>query len=151
MKARAITADAALVAQRKRESLAKRDAAIFDGVMRVHFEVAFALEPQIHRCVLRKEREHVVEERNAGFNFGFAAAVKVEADGNFGFRGVARNGCLPDFHAVIESNRRAKNKAQLWIQWGRAAGALVCPAIFTLISSIRFCSSPGAGDTFCAV
>ena len=44
-------------------------------MMRVHFQITPARELQIHRCMLREEREHVVEKRDPGFNLGFAAAV----------------------------------------------------------------------------
>ena len=39
-----VTANAAFVAQGLHESLAERDAAIFDGVVGIHFEVAIATE-----------------------------------------------------------------------------------------------------------
>ncbi len=81
--------------------------------MRVNFQIAIAFELQIHRCMFGKQREHVIKKGDAGFDFGFAAAIEIEADGNIGLPGVARNGCLPDFHAGIKSNRPAKNKAQL--------------------------------------
>ena len=98
MKARAVAADAAFVAERERERLAERDAAILDRVMRVHFQIAVAAQLQIHRRVLGEQREHVVEERDAGFDGGFALAVEVEADGDAGFFGVARDFGLPGFH-----------------------------------------------------
>ena len=71
------------------EGLAERDAAVLDRVMRVHAKVAVAAQLQIHRRVLREQREHVVEERDAGFDRGFSLAIKVEADGDAGFLGVA--------------------------------------------------------------
>ena len=98
MKPRAVTADAPFVAERERERLAERDAAILDRVMGVHFEVAFAAQLQIHRRVFGEQHQHVVEKRDAGFNRGFSPAVEVEADGDAGFFGVARDFCLPDFH-----------------------------------------------------
>jgi hypothetical protein len=71
MKAVAVAADAAFVAERGGEGLAERDAAILDRVMRVHGEVAFAFAHlQIHGRVFGEQREHVVEERDAGFNGG---------------------------------------------------------------------------------
>ena len=47
---------------------------------------------------LANKREHVVEKRDAGLDFGFAAAIEIEPDGDSGFLGVARDFCLPDFH-----------------------------------------------------
>ena len=94
----AVAADAALVAERERKRLAERDAAIFHGVVRVHGQVAVAAQFQIHRRVFGKQREHVVEKRDAGFDFGFSPAVEIEADGNFGFQRVAFDFGLPRFH-----------------------------------------------------
>ena len=89
MKAVAVAADAALVAERGGDGLAERDATVFDGVVRVHFQVAIAAQIQIHCGVLGEEGEHVIEEREARLDLGFAFAVEVEADGNPGFEGVA--------------------------------------------------------------
>ena len=94
----AVAADAAFVAERGGEGLAERDAAILDGVVRVHGKVAVAAQLQIHDGVLRKQREHVVEERDAGFDGGFAPAVEVEPDGNFGFQRVAFDFGTARFH-----------------------------------------------------
>ena len=98
MKTCAVTAAAPFVAKRERERLAERDAAILDRMMRVHFQIAAAAQLQIHRRVLREEREHMVEERDAGFDRRFSPAVEVEGDGDAGFFGVARDFCLPGFH-----------------------------------------------------
>ena len=98
MKPRAVTADAPFVAKRERERLAEREAAILDRVMGVHFQIAAAAQMQIHGCVLREKREHVVEERDAGFDRGFSPAVNIKSDGDAGFFGVARDFCLPGFH-----------------------------------------------------
>jgi len=98
MKAVTVAPDAALVAERRRDRLSERDAAIFHGVMRVHGEIAVAVQIQIHRGVLRKERKHVVEERKAGADFGFALAVEVEAEGNLGFERVTLDGGGARFH-----------------------------------------------------
>ena len=98
MKPRAVTADAFFVAERARERLAERDAAILDRVMRVHLEVAPAAQFQVHRRMFGEQREHVVEKRDAGFDRGFSPAIEVEADGDAGFPGIARDFCLPGFH-----------------------------------------------------
>ena len=98
MKPRAVTADAPFVAERERERMAEREATILDRMMGVHFQIAAAAQAQIHGRVLRKQREHVVEKRDAGFDRGFSPAVEVEADGDAGFLGVARDFCLPEFH-----------------------------------------------------
>ncbi len=98
MKAVAVAADAAFVAERGGEGLAERDAAILDGVVRVHGKIAVAAQLQIHDGVLRKEREHVIEKGNSGFDGGFAPAVEVEPDGNFGFQRVTFDFGTTRFH-----------------------------------------------------
>jgi hypothetical protein len=98
MKAVAITPYAAFVAKRGGEGLAKRDAAIFDGVVRVHGKVAVAFQLQINHSVPGKQRKHVVEERDAGFDGGFAPAVEVELDGDFRFQRVALDFGTARFH-----------------------------------------------------
>ena len=74
-----------------RERLAEREAAILDGVVRIHFQIAVAFQLQINHGVFGKQREHVVKKRDAGFDGGFALAVEVEADGDSGFVRVARD------------------------------------------------------------
>ena len=94
----AIAADAALVAEGGGDGLPERDAAILDGVMRVHCQIAMANEFQIHRRVLGEQRQHMVEERKAGADFGFTLAVEVEAEGNLGFQSVAFDFGRARFH-----------------------------------------------------
>ncbi len=66
--------------------------------MRVHRQIAVAAQIQIHRRVLGEQREHVVEKRDAGFDFGFSLAVEIEADGDLGFERVAFDFGLARFH-----------------------------------------------------
>ena len=109
----AIAADAALVAEGGGDGLPERDAAVLDGVVRVHFKVAVAAQFQVHRRVLGEQRKHVVEERNAGLDFGFALAVEVEAHGNPGFLRVPFDLGRARFHAEIKAERRRKDQAEL--------------------------------------
>ena len=69
-----------------------RDADVFDGVVLVYVEVAFGGDGEIERTVARDEIEHVIEEANAGGDFGFAAAVEREAEANVCFGGDAVDG-----------------------------------------------------------
>ena len=109
MKAVAVAADAALVAQRGGKRLAERDAAIFHRVVRVHLQVAVAAQFQIHRGVFGEQGEHVVEKRNAGLDLGLAFAVEIEPEGNPGFERVAFDGGLP-FHAIPNSIERLEQR-----------------------------------------
>src|SRR6185436_1033464 len=99
MKARAVTANAAFVAERGCDSLTKSDAAIFDCVVRVHFEITIATKLQIHDRVLRKEREHVIEERDSGLDRRTALAVQLELNGNARFFCVPFDSRLTHFHS----------------------------------------------------
>ena len=94
----AVTPHALLVAKRPGERLAKRDAAVLDGVMMIHLDVAVATQVEIHRRVLREQRQHVIEERNAGVDFRLAPAVDVQAEPNLRLAGVAFNLCLAWLH-----------------------------------------------------
>jgi hypothetical protein len=113
MKSGTVAADAAFIAERACERLAECNAAILNGVVCVHFQIACAVEFQIHDRVSGKERKHVVKEGDAGFDLRFAPAVEVEVDGDAGFFGVPRNSGLPGFHTAIKTKLPSKNKAQL--------------------------------------
>ena len=99
IKASAVTPDAAFVAERLRERLPERDAAILDGVVRVHLDVAFADQFQIHHGMFGEQREHVVEERDAGADGGFAGAIHIEGELNLRLARDAVDLRLPRFHA----------------------------------------------------
>ena len=111
MKAVSVTSDAALVAERGGKRLSERNAAVLDGVVRVHRQIALAGELQIQNGVPGKEREHVVEKWNAGFDGGFALAVEVEPDGNLCFQRAALEVGLATFHCVIKAKRGKNQKA----------------------------------------
>lgn len=69
VKPRPVTADSSFISQRLNERLSQRDAAIFHGMVRVHFQIPRTFQLQIHYRVLREERKHVVEERDARLDF----------------------------------------------------------------------------------
>jgi len=98
MEAVAVTTNAAFVAERGGEGLSERDTAILDGVVRVHGQIAVTFQLEINHGVLGKQREHVVEERDAGFDGGFAFAIEVELDGYFRFQRVALDFGAARFH-----------------------------------------------------
>jgi len=111
MKTGAVTPEAAFVAERASKCLAEGEAAVFDGVVRVHFQIAGAAEFQIHDGVFGEERQHVVKKRDAGSDSRFAAAIEIEVDGDTGFFGIPRDTGLPRFHAAIKAKRGEENKA----------------------------------------
>ena len=114
MKAGTVTPHALLVAQGLDECLAKRDAAILDRVVMIHLDVAVAPEVQVHRRVLREQRQHVVKERDTGGNLRLALAVDVEAEPDLCLRGVAFDLCLARLHGWVV--RLAKRR-----HWSSAA------------------------------
>ena len=80
-----ISAQTSFVAEPFCEGLAERDAAVLDRVMRVHFQVALAVELQIEDRVLRKKRQHVIKKRHAGFDRRLAAAINHQLERNLSF------------------------------------------------------------------
>jgi len=99
MKARAVTPDALLLAQRPGKRLPEDDAAILDRVVGVHRQIAPATERQIHDGVFGKQGEHVIEKRDAGLDGRLARSVNVQLDRDASFLRRAFNCGLPGFHA----------------------------------------------------
>src|SRR5208282_6110521 len=84
--------NAFFVAERGVDGFAESNADVFDGVMLIHLQVAFGGEAKIEAAVARDEVQHVIEERNAGRDFGLAPAIEMQAEINLRFFGVAANG-----------------------------------------------------------
>jgi len=73
------------------ERLPERDADVFDRVMRVDMQIALGRDLEIEHAVARDLVEHVVEERHAGGQRRFSAAVKIEGNADLRFVGIARD------------------------------------------------------------
>src|SRR5258708_30414321 len=78
--------NAPLRSERFFDRLAEDDPRVLDCMVLVHVEIAARGEFQIHCSVARHEREHMIEERNAGRDFRAAATIEVQAHSNIGFR-----------------------------------------------------------------
>ena len=65
MKTCAVTPDALFIAQCLRKGLSQRDAAIFNRMVGIHRQITVATQIQIYDCVLCKQRQHVIEKRDA--------------------------------------------------------------------------------------
>jgi hypothetical protein len=89
-----ITVDTPFIAQRPGQSLAEDDADIFDGMVRIDFQVTLSLHRQVKLCVPGQQRQHVVEKADPGMDFGSAMAVQFESDVNFCFLSFAVLLCL---------------------------------------------------------
>ena len=74
----AVAADARLVAQGLAQGLAEADADVLDRVVLVDVQVALGVDRQIDRRVLGQQRQHVVEEADAGGDLGLPDAVEVQ-------------------------------------------------------------------------
>ena len=74
------------------QRLAESDADVFDRVVLIDVQIALGLHVQIDRRVLRQQREHVIEEADAGGNLALPRAVEIQLDANLGFGGFAIDG-----------------------------------------------------------
>ena len=72
----AVAADAGAVAQGLADGLAQADAHVLDRVVLIDLQVAGGLDGQIEGRVLGQQREHVIEEADAGGDLRLAAAVQ---------------------------------------------------------------------------
>ena len=88
----AVADDALLVAERFGQRFAKTDAGVFHRVVMIDVQIAFCGHRQVDQRVLRQQREHVIEEADAGVDLRLAGAVEIkrQVDGRFG--GLPMNG-----------------------------------------------------------
>ena len=88
----AVTADPAAVAQTFLERRAEGAADILDRVVAVDVQVAVAANRKIEQRVAGQQREHVVEEAEAGLDVGLAGTIEIDRQHDVGFSGLAGNG-----------------------------------------------------------
>ena len=88
----AITGNAGFIAKRLFQGLTQYDTDVFNRVMVVNVQIAFAGNIQVNQTMTRHLGKHVFKERNAGIQTIFTGTVKIEADGDLGFAGIAGNG-----------------------------------------------------------
>lgn len=87
----AVTHDPLLVAERFRQCFAETNAGVFNRVMVIDVQIASRFDGQIHQRVLRQQRQHVIEEADAGVDLRLARAVEIERQVNRGFGGLPVN------------------------------------------------------------
>ena len=85
----AVAADARLVAQRLPQCLAQADAHVFDRVVLIDVQVALRSDRQVAGRVLGQQRQHVIEEADAGGDLRLAGAVEIQFQLDRGFRRLA--------------------------------------------------------------
>jgi RNA polymerase sigma factor (sigma-70 family) len=112
VEAGAVAADAGLVAQRFTNGLAQGEATIFDRMVGVHLEVAFAAQPQVHQGMFGKERKHVVKERDAGPDRGLASAVQLHAQADVRLVRDPLQFCLARLHRGVLNRLSRENQSQ---------------------------------------
>ena len=88
----AITGNAGFIAKRLFQSLTHHDTDVFNRVMVVNVQIAFAGNIQVNQTMTRHLGKHMFKERNAGIQAVFAGTVKIEADGDLGFAGITGHG-----------------------------------------------------------
>jgi len=89
----AVAADAGLGAERLLERLAEHEPDILDRVVIIDGDIAFRGNLQIEQAMLRKQREHVIEKRDARIDLGRATAVHRQRQPDVGLGGRARDRC----------------------------------------------------------
>lgn len=98
MKPGAVAANPFLIPQSLPERLAQGDATVLDRMVRIHVQIALAAQVKVHGGMLRKQRQHVVEERNAGGNPGFPGAIHIESKRDLRLAGLAADFGAPGCH-----------------------------------------------------
>jgi hypothetical protein len=90
---KSVAANAELVAQRLLEGLAEHQPNILHGVVVIDCHIALGLHREVEQPVLREQREHVIEERDARFNRRFALAFDGQGKRNVRLRRGAADSC----------------------------------------------------------
>jgi hypothetical protein len=81
---------AALVTERFRHRLTKRNTNILDCMMRINVQITLGLYRQVDQPMACNLIQHVLEERQARFELGGARAIEINRYGNLGLFGAAR-------------------------------------------------------------
>jgi len=96
----AVAAETPFIAQGLEKGLAQGDATIFNSMMGIDFQVAFALEFEVADGVLGEKREHVIQERDARLDTRFASAIDGQFQLDGGFFGDTLEVRAPDRHGT---------------------------------------------------
>ncbi len=75
---KAVTADAALVAEGLNKSFAEGDSGVFDGMVLVDVQIAFHLNTQIQQAVFGYLIQHVIKKAQPGLYVRLACAFQVQ-------------------------------------------------------------------------
>ena len=83
-----VSSDAFSVAEGFGEGLSEGNSGVFDGVMKVDFDIAVCFDGEIGEAVFSEQGEHVVQKRDSGGDLGVARPIDLEGEGDAGFCGV---------------------------------------------------------------
>ena len=104
--------DAGAVAQRPIERLPQADRHILDGVVRIHVQIALRLHGQIEQAVVGEQRQHVVEEADAGVHLRLAPAVDLQGQVDLRLAGLPVNRC--GTHGTSHCNAECGTQNDEW-------------------------------------
>ncbi len=80
-----VSCDTFFVCERFKDGLAEDYTKVFDGVVRVNFEVSFCFYIQVDFAVLAQVAQHVVDESDAGFDIEFSFSIEIQLEVDVGF------------------------------------------------------------------
>src|SRR5665811_1843574 len=86
-----IAGQALLVTDRLIECLSKRNADIFNGVMRINMQITFGHNTDVQQAMPCDLIEHVIQKGQASIKAGLASTIQIQLDADLGFKGVANN------------------------------------------------------------
>jgi hypothetical protein len=81
-----VTADTGFVAKSFSDRLAKADTDVFNGVVRIHVQIALRFHIEIDEAVAGEQVEHVIEKADARVEIGRAGSIQVELQFDLRFR-----------------------------------------------------------------
>ena len=80
-----VACDPGLVAEGLADALAEHDAAVLDRVVEINVHIPIHREVEVDEPVAGKQRQHVIEERDASLDLRGPGSIKVDGQGDVGF------------------------------------------------------------------
>lgn len=125
----AVANNPSLVTECFRQRFAETDARVFYRVVMIDVQIALRGHRQVDQRVLRQQREHVIEETNAGVDLRLAGAIEIEGQVDCRFGSLPMNGG----GAWHERIRDLKN----WDWKGRSRGSVLPAGLGRFAASFR--------------
>ncbi len=162
IKSRAVAANSPLVAQRHPEGLSQREAAIFDGMMRIHRQIARAFQLQVNDRMLGEKRQHMIEKWYACPDQGLPRTFYLQLNCDPRFCGRPADPGLTNLHPILlntitgkKSPITRRGQSAGWSEYipGRKSKCHYFPSrggnpSFCFNSSICLLIASGTGETF---